>query len=146
MSGRSAPGAQRPVSLRLGRAAAYTGLALLGAVVGTAGSLVQGAWFPGGLLLSLLAAAGLFHGSGKLTGTPFGVVASGVGWLGAVLLLSMGRPEGDGVFSAGIGPVVFIIGGMAIAVMCATMTRPAQPGGGTARLDEKGARGTPGKR
>ncbi|MEW5629785.1 DUF6113 family protein, partial [Streptomyces hydrogenans] len=39
------------------RYAAYAGLLVLGAVVGTAGALVQAAWFPLGLLLALLATA-----------------------------------------------------------------------------------------
>jgi hypothetical protein len=103
-------------------------------VPGIAGSLVQGAWFPGGLVLALLAAVGLFYGSLRATETQLGVVAPAVGWLAAVVVLSIGRPEGDGAFSAGIGPLVYMLGGMAVAVMCATMSRPAQPGGGPGRL------------
>ncbi|MFF8956682.1 DUF6113 family protein [Streptomyces sp. NPDC014894] len=135
MSGAGGPGAWLAGPVRPLRVAAYAGLFLLGAVVGTAGSLVQGAWFPGGLLLALLATAGLFHGSGRATGNQLGVVCSAVGWLVTVLLLSGGRPEGDGAFSAGTGPVVYIIGGMTLAVMCATLAKPAQPGGITTRLD-----------
>ena len=110
-------------SPRPGRIAAYLGLAVLGLLVGIAGALVQGAWFPGGLLLSLLATAGLFYGSLRATGTQLGVLAPAVGWLMGIVVLSIGRPEGDGVFSAGIGPLVYMLGGMAVAVMCATMSR-----------------------
>ncbi|MET7619712.1 DUF6113 family protein [Streptomyces sp. NPDC005408] len=117
-----------------GRIAGYFGLAVFGALVGIAGSLVQGAWLPAGLILALLATAGLFYGSLRLTGTQLGVLAPAAGWLLAIVVLSIGRPEGDGMFSAGIGPLVFMLGGMAIAVMCATMSRAAQPGGGAGRL------------
>ncbi|MGW4028100.1 DUF6113 family protein [Streptomyces sp. NPDC004838] len=135
MRGQDAPGSWPAGPVRPGRIAAYLGLTLLGAVVGTAGSLVQAAWFPGGLLLALLAAAGLFHGSLRATGTQIGVAAPAVGWLGAILVLSTGRPEGDALFGAGIGPIVFMLGSMAVAVICATMSRSVQPGGGTGRLD-----------
>lgn len=132
--GRNAPGSWLTHSPKPARIAAYLGLAVLGAVVGIAGSLVQGAWPPGGLLLALLATAGLFYGSLQATGTQLGVVAPAAGWLLAVVMLSIGRPEGDGVFSAGIGPLVFMLGGLAVAVICATMTHPPQPGGRSGRL------------
>lgn len=123
-----------PKPPRPGRIAAYLALAVLGAVVGAAGSLVQAAWFPGGLALALLASAGLFLGSLRATSTQLGVASSAVGWLMAIVLLSTGRPEGDAMFGAGIGPLVFMLGGMAIAVMCATMSRLPQPGGEPGRL------------
>jgi hypothetical protein len=124
MSGHDVPGSWLTQSPKPGRIAAYLGLAVLGALVGIAGSLVQGAWFPGGLVLALLAAVGLFYGSLRATETQLGVVAPAGGWLAAVVVLSIGRPEGDGAFSAGIGPLVYMLGGMAVAVMCATMSRP----------------------
>lgn len=58
---------QRPSA---GRAAAYLGLFVLGAVVGLAGSLVQGGWFPGGLLLALLGEAGLVLGGARAMRQP----------------------------------------------------------------------------
>ncbi|UYQ66644.1 DUF6113 family protein [Streptomyces peucetius] len=119
---------------RPGRIAAYGVLLILGAAVGAAGSLVQAAWFPGGLALALLASAGLFLGSVRATGTQFGVASSAVGWLAAIVVLSVGRPEGDAMFGAGIGPLVFMLGGMAAAVMCATMSRLPRPGGEPERL------------
>ncbi|TQK52095.1 hypothetical protein FBY35_2521 [Streptomyces sp. SLBN-118] len=122
------------MSVSGGRIAGYLGLAVFGALVGIAGSLVQGAWFPAGLVLALFATAGLFYGALLLTGTQLGVLAPAVGWLLAIVVLSVGRPEGDGMFSAGVGPLVFMLGGMAIAVMCATLPRLAQPGGGPSRL------------
>ncbi|MEU8760399.1 DUF6113 family protein [Streptomyces sp. NPDC048659] len=105
----------------------YVILVVLGALVGTAGSLVQAAWFPAGLLLALLASAAVFYGGRIATGGQLGVAASGGGWLVAIVLLSFGRPEGDGLFGGGLGEMVFLLGGMAIAVMCATMGRLSRP-------------------
>ncbi|MET8509474.1 DUF6113 family protein [Streptomyces sp. NPDC004787] len=110
------------------RYAWYVLLLVLGALVGTAGSLVQAAWFPGGLLLALLGSAAVFYAGRRATGNQLGVAAAGAGWLVAIVLLSFGRPEGDGLFGGGIGEMVFLLGGMAVAVMCATMSRLARPG------------------
>lgn len=112
---------------RAARYAWYGALVVLGALVGTAGALVQAAWFPGGLLIALLATAAVFYGGLRATGTQVGVVASGAGWLVAVILLSFGRPEGDGVFGGGAGELLFLFGGMAVAVMCATLSRLPRP-------------------
>ncbi|MFF4404161.1 DUF6113 family protein [Streptomyces sp. NPDC001262] len=117
-----------------GRLAAYVLLAVLGFAVGVAGSLVQGGWFPAGLLLALLGIAGLCYGGLTATGTRVGGAAPGAGWLIAVLMLSSTRPEGDFLFGAGIGSYVFLLGGMIVAVMCATLPKLPQPGGPAARL------------
>ncbi|MGW6027633.1 DUF6113 family protein [Streptomyces sp. NPDC055099] len=117
-----------------GRLASYGGLFVLGAVVGAAGALVQGAWFPGGLLLALLGAAGLFHGGTRALGTRAGAVAPAAGWLVSVMLLTASRPEGDFLFGAGLGSYAYLLGGMAVAVMCATLGQSPQPGGPAARL------------
>ncbi|MFI8825864.1 DUF6113 family protein [Streptomyces sp. NPDC053431] len=117
-AGQPAPGA---------RYAWYAVLVVLGALVGVAGSLVQAAWFPAGLLLALLGSAAVFYGGRRATGNQLGVAAAGAGWLVAIVLLSFGRPEGDGLFGGGIGEMVFLLGGMAVAVMCATMTRLSRP-------------------
>ncbi|MEV5969257.1 DUF6113 family protein [Streptomyces sp. NPDC051921] len=102
-------------------------LVVLGALVGAAGSLVQAAWFPAGLLLALLGSAAVFYGGRRATGNQVGVAAAGGGWLVAIVLLSFGRPEGDGLFGGGVGEMVFLLGGMGVAVMCATMTRLYRP-------------------
>ncbi|MFK4143993.1 DUF6113 family protein [Streptomyces sp. NPDC004065] len=117
-----------------GRAAAYLGLFLLGAVVGVAGALLQGAWFPGGLLLALAGAAGLFTGGARAAGSRAGAVAGAAGWMTAVVLLTASRPEGDFLFAAGGGSYLFLLGGMAVAVICATLVRGRQPGGRDVRL------------
>ncbi|MEU2734902.1 DUF6113 family protein [Streptomyces sp. NPDC007095] len=117
-----------------GRIVAHLGLFLLGAVVGAAGTLVQAAWFPGGLLLALAGAAGLFLGGSRATGSRAGAVAPAVGWMIAVVLLTSTRPEGDFFFGAGFGSYLFLLGGMAVAVMCATLGLGRQPHGSVVRL------------
>ncbi|WP_073947301.1 DUF6113 family protein [Streptomyces kebangsaanensis] len=112
-----------------GRIAACLGLFLLGVVVGIAGALVQAAWFPGGLLLALAGAAGLFLGGARAVGSRSGAVAGAAGWAVVVVLLTAGRPEGDFMFAAGGGSYIFLLGGMALAVICATMGRGRQPDG-----------------
>jgi Family of unknown function (DUF6113) len=139
-TGKRAPGGQggalaQPLTAPpVGRIAAYVGLFLLGAVVGTAGVLVQSAWFPGGLLLALLGAAGVFLGGAQATGGRAGAVAPVAGWMVAVILLTASRPEGDFLFGAGAVSYLFLLGGMAVAVMCATLGQVRQPDGPGARL------------
>ncbi|MFG2353948.1 DUF6113 family protein [Streptomyces sp. NPDC048521] len=122
---------QRPPA---GRVATYVGLFLLGAVTGLAGALLQPAWFPGGLLLALAGAAGLFLGGARATGGRGGAVAPAAGWIVTVILLTTSRPEGDFLFGAGGGSYLFLLGGMALAVICATIGAGRQPRGGSARL------------
>lgn len=110
-----------------GRIAAYLGLFVLGAVVGVAGGLVQSGWFPGGLLLALAGEAGLLLGGAQATGVRAGAVAPAAGWMIAVLLLTASRPEGDFLFGVGVGSYLFLFGGMALAVICATLARGRQP-------------------
>ncbi|MFE2507981.1 DUF6113 family protein [Streptomyces naganishii] len=117
-----------------GRAAAYLGLFLLGAVVGIAGALVQAAWFPGGLLLALAGAAGVFLGGARAARSRGGAVAGAAGWMVVVVLLTASRPEGDFLFAAGGGSYLFLLGGMALAVICATLGSGRQPGGRDVRL------------
>ncbi|MEV7791564.1 DUF6113 family protein [Streptomyces sp. NPDC087512] len=117
-----------------GRAALYLVLLLLGAVTGVAGALVQPAWFPGGLLLALAAEAGLCLGAGRAVGRRGAAVAPAAGWAVAVVLLTTSRPEGDFVFAAGAGSYLFLLGGIAVAVMCATLAPVRQPDGGGVRL------------
>lgn len=109
-----------------GRIAAYFGLAVLGALVALAGTLVQAAWFPGGLIIALAGSAGLFYGGRILTGTQIGALAPAVGWFITVFLLLSGRPEGDYVFGDELGLALFTLGGTAVAVMCATTSKVPQ--------------------
>ncbi|MGY0058713.1 DUF6113 family protein [Streptomyces sp. LZ34] len=116
------------------RVGAYALLGLVGVLVAVAGALVQAAWFPGGLLLALLGIGALCYGGVKATGTRAGGVVPAGAWVIAVLFLTVTRPEGDFLFGAGAGSYAFLLGGMFAGVMCATMPKVSQPGGGPARL------------
>jgi uncharacterized protein DUF6113 len=109
------------------RIAGYVGLVLLGALVGFAGVLVQAAWFPGGLVLALAAAAGVFWGGATVMRRKAGAVLPAFGWLVLVVLASLPRAEGDFLFGAGIGAYVFLFGGMFLGVLCATLALPVVP-------------------
>ncbi|MFD6422410.1 DUF6113 family protein [Streptomyces sp. NPDC060198] len=104
------------------RIGAYIALAILGALVAVAGALVQAAWFPGGLLLGLAGAAGVFYAGRLLTRTQLGAFVPAAGWLVAVVVVLNGRPEGDFFFGGGdeIALALFVLGGMVVAVICAT--------------------------
>ncbi|SOD61036.1 hypothetical protein SAMN06297387_102452 [Streptomyces zhaozhouensis] len=120
------------------RIAAHAGLGVLGFVAGVAGSLVQGGWFPFGVLLALAGCAGLFWGGALLTRSRIGAASPAGGWVLSVLVLTVTRPQGDFVYAAGAGSYVYLLGGMTVAVVCATLApgeRPlfAVPQGGTGR-------------
>ena len=116
------------------RAAALLGLLVLGALVGVAGALVQPAWFPGGLLLALAGEAGTVLGAARLTRSRSGGIAVSAGWMITVVLLTASRPEGDFLFAAGSGSYLFLLGGIAVGVICATFGSGRQPDGAPARL------------
>ena len=116
------------------RAAALLGLLVLGALVGVAGALVQPAWFPGGLLLALAGEAGTVLGAARLTRSRSGGIAVSAGWMITVVLLTASRPEGDFLFAAGSGSYLFLLGGIAVGVICATFGPGRQPDGDPARL------------
>ncbi|WP_103531161.1 DUF6113 family protein [Streptomyces sp. SM11] len=124
------PGPPEPTGLAVRpnpvRIAAYLGFAVLGAFVAIAGTLVQAAWFPGGLIIALAGSAGLFYGGRILTRTQIGALAPAAGWFITVFLLLSGRPEGDYVFGDELGLVLFVLGGTAAAVMCATTSKVPQ--------------------
>ncbi|MEV5984633.1 DUF6113 family protein [Streptomyces sp. NPDC052051] len=134
-TGQRPSGLAQPLGLPpFGRMAAYLGLAVLGALVGVAGALVQSGWFPGGLLLALAGAAGLFVGGARATAARAGALAPAAGWMIAVVLLTSSRPEGDFLFSAGAGSYLFLLGGMVVAVICATLAGGRSSGGPATRL------------
>ncbi|MFF0741395.1 DUF6113 family protein [Streptomyces sp. NPDC004111] len=112
----------------------YVALFVVGAVTGIAGALVSGLLVPLGLLLALLAAGCLFYGGTYALGTRTGALAPGLGWTAAVLLGTTGRTEGDALVGGGTGSSVFLLGGIALAVICATMPQLPQPGTSAARL------------
>ncbi|MEU9110375.1 DUF6113 family protein [Streptomyces sp. NPDC048483] len=107
-----------------GRVGLYVLLLVAGALVALAGTLVQAAWFPGGLLLALAGTGALFYGGATATGTVAGVLIPGAGWLLSVFgLLSQVRPEGDFLFGAGTSSYIFLAGGIVVAVICATVAQ-----------------------
>ncbi|MFI0983051.1 DUF6113 family protein [Streptomyces sp. NPDC021093] len=116
------------------RAPLYMLLFLVGVATGLAGALVSGVLLPLGLLLALLAAGGLFYGGTYALGTRSGALAPGIGWAVAVLLGAVGRTKGDSLLGGGTGASVFLLGGIALAVICATMPQLPQPGSSSARL------------
>lgn len=133
------PGSALAQPVTLGRVLAYLAAVLLGALVGAAGSLVQAAWSPGGMLLALAAVGALCYGAGVAIdgrGGGSGGVAAGGGWLLAVIAMSLNRPEGDFVFVSGLGPQLFIFGGLLIAVMCTTLPRLVSTDDAPSRLPE----------
>lgn len=121
------PWPERVPASRTARMGVYLLLLVLGVLTAAAGALVQSAWFPGGLLLALAGAVGLFWGGAQLCRTRVGAAAPGAGWVVTVFLLTSPRPEGDFAFGAGIGSYVFLLGGVLAAVMCATIALPAPP-------------------
>lgn len=135
MSGNRVPLLAQPLRPpSAGRAVAHLGLFVLGAVVGAAGALVQPAWFPGGLLLALAGQAGLVLGATWVMRGRSGGIAVAGGWVLIVLLLTASRPEGDFLFGASVGTYLFLLGGMALAVICATLGGGRPPRGPSARL------------
>ncbi|MCX5584696.1 DUF6113 family protein [Streptomyces erythrochromogenes] len=113
-------------TLTAGRIAGCLGLLVLGALTGAAGWLVVDLWFPGGLLLALLALFGLFLGGRIALGTGLGVGGGAVGWFLSYVMLGVPRPEGDFLLSSsGIGMYAYLLGGTVVAVMCATISLPA---------------------
>lgn len=105
-----------------GRIAGCLGLLVAGVLTGTAGWLVVDLWFPGGLLLALLAVFGLFLGGRIALGPGLGVGGAAGGWFLGYVMLGIPRPEGDFLLSSsGIGMYAYLLGGTVLAVMCATM-------------------------
>ncbi|MFD8230595.1 DUF6113 family protein [Streptomyces sp. NPDC059696] len=117
-----------------GRVGACLGFFALGAVAAVAGALVQPGWFPAGLLLALAGEAGAVLGGSLVLRGRAGSVAAAAGWMLAVVLLTASRPEGDFLFAAGSGSYLFLLGGIAVAVICATLAPGRQPDGAPARL------------
>lgn len=110
-----------------GRLLGHAALGVLGVLVACAGALVQAMAFPLGLLLSLGAAAGLFWGGALAVGTRLGAVVPAAGWAVSVLLLTASRPEGDFLFAAGTGSYVYLLGGMVLAGLCASLAPTDRP-------------------
>ncbi|WP_051872084.1 DUF6113 family protein [Streptomyces sclerotialus] len=126
---------QQPESAPRGalKAGLYVLLFVLGVLTAVAGALVQGAWFPGGLLLGLAGAAALFTGGARAAVSVVGALVPAAGWLLAVIGLSMTRAEGDFVFGGGLGASLYPLGGVAVAVICTTVAMGRSATMGAAR-------------
>ncbi|MFF2196974.1 DUF6113 family protein [Streptomyces sp. NPDC058157] len=115
-------------ALTAGRIAALLGLLVAGTATGLAGWLVVDLWFPAGLVLGVLALLGLFLGARIALGGGLGVGVAAAGWFLSYVLLGVPRPEGDFLLgSSGMGMYAYLLGGSAVAVICATMRAPAEP-------------------
>lgn len=131
----SGPASALSAPLTAGRIGLYVLLLVAGVLVALAGTLVQGAWAPGGLLLALAGTAGLFYGGVTATRTAAGVLVPGAAWLVTVfLLLSDARPEGDFLFPAGLGSYLFLLGGIVVGVICATLGQARATGAPRGRV------------
>lgn len=99
-------------------------LGVLGLLVGMAGVVVHAGWFPGGLLLSIAALAGLCVAGTRVAGTRSGAWAPGGGWVLVVLPLTFWTtPEGDFLVTD-VKATMFLYGGLIVTVICATMLTP----------------------
>ncbi|MHA6762721.1 DUF6113 family protein [Streptacidiphilus sp. PAMC 29251] len=110
-----------PAFASAGRIIAYVLLTVLGAAVGLAGCLVQALWFPGGLLLALAGTCAVFYGGRTLTRTKLGAGLPALGWFAMLLTGNSQRPEGDFLVAGTLGSLVFMLGGLALAVICTMM-------------------------
>ncbi|MEV7541810.1 MULTISPECIES: DUF6113 family protein [unclassified Streptomyces] len=115
-------------AMTAGRVAALLGLLVAGTATGLAGWIVVDLWFPAGVLLAVLALLGLFLGARVALGGGLGVGVAAAGWFLSYVLLGVPRPEGDFLLgSSGIGMYAYLLGGSAVAVICATMRGPVEP-------------------
>ncbi|MFI9270546.1 DUF6113 family protein [Kitasatospora sp. NPDC052896] len=119
-----------PLPSRGARITGYLALLVLGALVALCGCFVQALWSPVGLLLALAAAAAVFYGGLRLTGTKLGAGMPLIGWFLVLMVLMAPRPEGDFVLAAGVNAYAYLLGGAVIGVICATLpTRSPFPFG-----------------
>ncbi|MFJ1752183.1 DUF6113 family protein [Kitasatospora sp. NPDC088134] len=103
------------------RIALYAVLFLLGAAASVCGAFVQTLWPPLGVLLALLACAGLFYGGLRATGTKLGAGAALGGWFLVLAVLMAPRPEGDLVLTTAVTSYAYLFGGSVLGVVCATL-------------------------
>ena len=91
---------------------------------------------PAGCCSRCSARRGAVLGGAQADRHPAGRRRAGRGLAVAVILLTATRPEGDFLFAAGIGSYSFLLGGMAVAVICATLVRRGTHRRPAARLGE----------
>ncbi len=116
------------VLYKAGRIAAYVAWFVLGCAAGWLGAFAQGAYRPGGLIVALAGAGGLFVAGGLLMKARPGAAVPAAGWLITVFYIAAApRAEGDWVFTGGITSYLFLLGGSIVGAMIAM-----QPWGGSA--------------
>ncbi|MBA3620179.1 MAG: DUF6113 family protein [Actinomycetota bacterium] len=100
-------------------AAALSGLALGGVALGVTGSFLHlarvellGIRWPVGLVAMLTLTIGGFWLGGRAVDRRAGVAASYAGWLAAVLILAVPRPEGDAVFPNSLLSLIYLFVGV----------------------------------
>jgi hypothetical protein len=105
----------------LGRVAGLVVFGGLGLAVGTAGPFVSreilrwnGVGIPYGIVLALVAAAGLFYTARKVFGGP-GAVIPVLAWAVPVVAMLLPRPEGDVVLASDGYGTAFLLLGVLIA-------------------------------
>lgn len=114
---------------KVGRIAAYVLLFALGSAAGVLGAFAQAAYVPGGLIVALAGAGGLFVAGGLLMNTKAGAAVPVAAWLLTVFYVAAApRPEGDWVFTGGFTSYLYLLGGSIVGAMIAM-----QPWGGTSR-------------
>ena len=124
------PAAEYPLGARA-RGGAYILLTVLGVAVGVGGVFVQALWSAGGLVLALAGVAAVCVGGRVLTGTRPGAALPAAGWFAVQLIALSPRPEGDFLLVSSGGSYAFLLGGMILGVIAATMRtlpRMFQPG------------------
>lgn len=95
--------------------ARHAGAVLLGLLAGAAGSFLQAASIgplPYGIVLALALTLAAFRVAGRAAGRTSGAAAAAVGWVVAVFLLLLPRPEGDLVLPARVLSYVWMLGGL----------------------------------
>lgn len=112
--------------------AAYGALGLLGAAVGLLGSFVQD-WTAGDVPVAAVLGVPVVFAMVRLAGWGMGgrlgATVPAVVWGVVVFVMSMRRPEGDLVVPATLAGYVYIIGGMAAAVLAVARVPAAGPSG-----------------
>ena len=106
--------------MRLGRLLLHAVLLALGVLVGALGSFVHAqvvAGVPVGLLCAYALTAALLSAGRLATRSRSGAAAAAVGWVGALLLLSAPRPEGDLVVAGGALGYAWLVGGLVVATL-----------------------------
>ncbi|WP_232247480.1 DUF6113 family protein [Kitasatospora azatica] len=96
----------------------YVALFVLGALVALCGCFVQALWSPIGLLLALAGVAAVFYGGLRVTGTKLGTAFPFTGWFLMMTVLLAPRPEGDFVLAAAANSYIYLLGGLALGLVC----------------------------